>query len=143
MAARRLVIVMLVLLGASTLAAALVPVPSSEEEQAQDEPEPPPKPESTGELVRETIHVSGGEGPRRVRISLGDQLQLTVRARRPDEVEIPAFGEVRDVGPGTPAFFDLLPFQPGNYPVRLIGADRAIARVVVERRVDGRTKKNG
>jgi hypothetical protein len=140
-AARRLVIVMLILLGASTLAAALVPVPASDDEEQEKPSAKPPAPRQTGQLERRSIRVGGEEPAPEIRISVGDQLQLTVRAPRPDEVEIPAFGEVRDVGPGTPAFFDLLPFQPGEYAVRLIAADRIVGRILVEKRVDeGPTK---
>ena len=147
MAARRLLIVMLILLGASTLAAALVPVPEPDEEQEQAAPKPPDRSERTGRLVRETVRVpgrhgedGGGDGDDQdvptVRIALGDQLQLTVHARRPDEVEIPAVGELREVGPDAPARFDLLPFETGTFVVRLVGADRTVARIEVERRTE-------
>lgn len=148
MAARRLVIVMLILLGASTLAAALVPVPAPEDDEREEQapPKPPDRAQPSGDLVRESVRIPGGdettatEGDEgadavpTVRISLGDQLELTVHAAKPGDVEIPAFGELRGVGPATPAVFDLLPFDPGTYVVRLVGTERTIARIIVEPR---------
>jgi hypothetical protein len=126
-AARRLVIVMLVLLGISTLAAALVDPPEAgEEEDAQLQP--PPRPDPRGELVRERIGADR-RSPTVIRIAVGDQLVLTVTSESADQVEIPAIGELRFVGPLAPARFDLLAREEGSYAVRLVEADRMIGRI--------------
>jgi hypothetical protein len=135
MAARRLLIVMVVLLTVSTLAAALVPVrdtdESTEETTTRSTTEATRDP--PGELVRATVDGSSSK-EQRVEVRVGDQLRLRVTSRRPDEVEIPAFGELRDVARDSPALFDLLPFEAGTYSVRLVEAGRRIARIEVERR---------
>ena len=134
MAARRLILVMLVLLVASSILAALVPVEpnrggdessSSTTRTAAAEPRP------AGELVRRTI-AADDPTPERIELELGDQLDLTVTsAKLADQVEIPAFGGLDEVDPDFPARFDLLPLEPGSFPVRLVEAERVIARIQV------------
>ena len=48
-----------------------------------------------------------------------------------DQVEIPAFGDTEEVDPDFPARFDLLALETGSFPVRLVEADRVIARIDV------------
>jgi hypothetical protein len=133
-AARRLVIVMLVLLGVSTLAAALVPVdPGSDNDQRTTAIEPAPRPEPQGEAVSRRISAQATRRAR-IRMRTGDQLELTVASRRADQVEIASLGELRDVDRDLPARFDLLPAEPGSYPIRLVEARRTIGRIEVKRR---------
>jgi hypothetical protein len=73
---------------------------------------------------------------------VGDELQLTVDADRPDQVEIPALDQVEPVDLGAPAHFDILADQAGDYPVRLVEANRAVARIVIRKRA-GRTNESG
>lgn len=117
---------MLVLLAISTLAAALIDPPETAEEEAATEPPPPPP--SRGELIRKRIDA-GVRTPQVIRMRIGDQLALTVTSRRPDEVEIPALGELRFVTPLAPARFDLLARQEGSYAIRLVEAGRTIGRI--------------
>ena len=141
MAARRLLIVMLVLLGISTLAAALVPTPSSQEGDEGTASETtetkPPDPLPIGEGLRAEIEVGGNEipvvGSRQKPVEVGDQLALKVRCDCSDLVEIPALGLVEAVSPEAPAHFDLLPLNPGSYGIRLVDADRVVARIEVEK----------
>jgi hypothetical protein len=140
MAARRLLIVMLVLLGLSTLAAALIPAETLRDEQTetatttteatQTQPSGGARP---GGLFVQRIEVGGNRVPV-VPIKVGDQLRLTVRSRRADLLEIPALGLVRAVGPEAPAHFDILAEAPGSYGIRFIEADRVAARVEVSKR---------
>jgi hypothetical protein len=139
MAARRLLILMLVLLAVSTLAAALVPQAEREEPgtnggTATTEPRPgrqsrPP----AGALVRRTIEVAP-QGADEIELRRGDQLALTVRSGAPDQVEIPAFGQLEDLTPEDPARFDLLPDRTGVFEVRLLAARRVIGRIRVRPR---------
>jgi hypothetical protein len=133
-AARRLVILMLVLLGVSTIAAALVPVDreAGTEETTTTSTAAEKRDDEGGKLVPKSIDAQS-KPPQVVRIELGDQLDLRVTSRRDAEVEIPAFGELDDVGPGAPALFDLLPFEAGRYPVRLVEPRRKIGTIVVHR----------
>lgn len=130
MAARRLVIVMLVLLGISTLAAAVIPVELDEDEREEALTEPPDVPRAAGELVSARIDARA-EDPAVIELRVGDQLALTVRAGRPDQVEIPAVGELRFVGPLAPARFDILAWEEASYAVRLVDADRLIGRIEI------------
>jgi hypothetical protein len=131
-AARRLLILMLVLLGVSTIAAALVPV---DRDAGGDETtststrtaEPP-----TGKLMRKSIDANAEE-PKTIRVHVGDQLQLRVKSRRADEVEIPALDELADVDPDADAHFDLLLFEADRYPVRLVDPERKIGTIVVDK----------
>ena len=136
MAARRLLIVMLALLALSTLAAALVPPPAQRQGETSGT-ETTRKPERAsrergvpGRLVRGTIDASGN-GPQAVRLRHGDELALTVRSGAPDQVAIPEFGLIEDVGRDDPARFDLLPDRTGRFAVRLVDAGRSIGTIAV------------
>lgn len=130
MAARRLIIVLLVLLVASSVAAALVPIERSlvddETTSSTTSAEPGPK----GELLREAIDASGE--PETIRMRVGDQLELSVRFQRADEVSIARVGLLEPVDPDAAARFDLVPTEPGSYPVRLLGAQSTVATIEVE-----------
>jgi hypothetical protein len=130
-AARRLIILMLVLLAVSSVAAALVPVdPEGLSDDSSTTSTTPKRELPPGRLVPKTI-AADRPHPAVVRIDLGDQLQLRVTSRRADQVEIPRLGELQDVDRFAPADFDLLPFEAGSYPIRLVEAKRRIGRIVV------------
>jgi hypothetical protein len=130
-AARRLLILMLVLLGVSTVAAALVPVDRESGDDTMTTSTSPAE-SPTGELEERSIDANAEE-PKTVRAQVGDQLQLRVKSRRADEVEIPALDELEDVDPDAPARFDLLLFDKGHFPVRLVERERKIGEIVVDR----------
>ncbi len=109
---------MLVLLGVSTLAAALAPVP--------DDPRPTTGSAATGrtseapargELVRAGVEADAGR-PQTVRASTGDQLVLTVRSRRYGQIQIPGLGLSDHAAPLSPARFDILVSREGCFQVR-------------------------
>jgi hypothetical protein len=136
MAARRLMIVMLVLLGISLITATLVPVPDREGTDtttttSSAEGITAPREREGSRLLQRTIREGAGKAEE-VRVEVGDQLRLTVRARHPDEVELAGLGELAYVDPYAPAVFDLRAFEPGSHAVRLLEADRVIGRVVIE-----------
>jgi hypothetical protein len=130
-AARRLLILMLVLLGVSTVAAALVPVDrdaggDDTTTTSTSTAEPP-----TGKLKDKTIDA-GAKEPKTIRVHVGDQLQLRVKSPKAHEVEIPALDELADVDPDADAHFDLLLFEAGRYPVRLVENERKIGTILVQ-----------
>jgi hypothetical protein len=137
-AARRLVIVMLVLLGVSTLAAALAPMEQDgpDEDTTTTTTTTDPGVEPSGRLLHRRIPARRQRG-RRIRVEVGDQLALAVASRHTDQVEIPDLGELEDVFPDTPARFDLLLSEPGRHAVRLVTADRTVGRVEVAPRDEG------
>ena len=162
MAARRLIIVMLVLLGLSALLAVQLPQQSREtrsgtesttttESTATAPPEkapavpPPPAAEPVasgkqpvdilcGEDQCATIQIDP-ELTAVVPVTEGQQLTLLVKSpRATDLVEIPALGLIDSVTPDKPAIFDLFADRVGDYGVRLVEGDRLIGRVEVRQR---------
>jgi hypothetical protein len=131
-AARRLLILMLVLLGVSTVAAALVPVDRDAGGDETTSTSTSTRERPTGQRVPESIHA-GADRPKTIRVNPGDQLQLKVTSPEPVEVEIPGLDEVEDADPYAAATFDLLLFETGDFQVRLVESRRKIGEIVVER----------
>jgi len=147
-AARRLLIVMLVLLGLSTLAAALVPqhavrdgttgTTTTQPTGSTTTAEPPP-----GRSLSVEIAVGGKKVPvvaaplckkRKPRcepLHVGDQLSLEVLSKVNAELEIPAFGQIGVASPNSPAFFELLPPEPGTIGILFTSPRRVAGRVEV------------
>jgi hypothetical protein len=145
MAARRLLIVMLVLLGISTLAAALVPPQHLRQTTMATQTQGRTTPADTlpsGRLLEGTIDVGGPKRPV-VPIQVGDELALVVTADRRDDVEIPALGLVEPIGPFTPARFDILARMPGSYAIRFVQGNAVIARIVVSKRNSSKRRYPG
>ncbi len=135
--------VLLLLLIVSTFAATLVPPPDDDGDETTSSTSSTGQTgsgsttrelESEGRLVRRTVSVDA-KRPQRVRLTLGDDLELRVTSETFQEVEIPTLGEFDEVDRFAPAVFDLLPDEEGTYPVLLVGEtgeDRVIARIVVD-----------
>lgn len=143
MAARRLVVVMLVLLAVSTLVTALLPRPDSDKTPVTARPErkppvrKPPKASETGlDLVARM--PAGSAGPKSVRIEPGDELRLDVVAPFGADVEIPGFGLTETVTPFSPAQFDLFATSVGTYPVRVVDPVQLVGRILVGKPDSGR-----
>jgi hypothetical protein len=144
MAARRLLIVMLILLGLSTLAAALVPQRNPRDGgtstgTATTQTEPTTTEAVPTYLPPTKITVGGKKFPVVAPVHVGDQLTLLVRSRFPAEIEIPEFGLIRFATPDTPARFELLAHTAGTFGI-LFGASpkpgatgKPAARIVVVR----------
>jgi hypothetical protein len=142
-AARRLVVVMLVLLAISTLAAALLPAPEGDNpappksKREQRKPKAAPSPDEAGLLLVSRLRVSD-QSPKTVRIERGDELRLEVAAPFGADVEIAGFGLTAAVTPFAPAQFDLLATNIGTYPVRVVDSGRLVGRLLVGKRGSGR-----
>jgi hypothetical protein len=152
MAARRLLIVMLVLLGLSTLAAALVPQRTLRESGTTGTTTSQPTTTSAGTppnpaFQRPTkITVGGKKFPVVSPIHVGDQLSLLVRSRIPGEIEIPEFGLFGFASPDTPARFELLPQTPGKFGIVFVATGEPAAQIVVvapSAKKKGKGKKKG
>jgi len=130
MAARRLVIVMLMLLGVSTLAAALAPPRSERTASTSTTTSTTQATPAGGELVRGTIDAQA-KRQQRIRIGLGDQLSLEVRSTRVVQVEIARLGLTDSAAPLSPARFDLLAERQGSFEVRLQESRREIGVIEV------------
>lgn len=146
MAARRLLIVLLVLLGVSTLVAALVPPRSLRESstEATERTETGAAPSAPiGNHFPVTIEVGGKTVPvvacppakqRSARcepIRVGDRLTLTVTSRRPAELEIPSFGLIGFAAPNAPAIFELAFDSAADYGIRFTDTGKVAARIQV------------
>jgi hypothetical protein len=130
MAARRLILVMLALLVLSSIAAALIPVERDRLSPRETTTTPAAEPTvPAGTFVHRRVSAEAPK-PARIRLEVGDQLDLVVTAKRAGQVEIQAFGEFDDVDPDFPARFDLLALEPGDFAVRLVDR-RTIARIEV------------
>jgi hypothetical protein len=135
MAARRLLIVMLILLGLSTLAAALVPQRTLREGNTTQStarsttttgaPAPPP-----GRALSAKIYVGGTKVPfvagpvcaQRTPgcepIHVGDRVSLQVASKKTGlQLEFPEFGQFAFAGPAAPALFELLVDKPGRFGI--------------------------
>jgi hypothetical protein len=121
MAARRLLIVMLVLLGLSTLAAALVPQRTLREDGTTSttttQATTTPAPTNPAFLRPTKILVGGKKFPVVSPIHVGDQLRLLVYSRIPAQISIPEFGLVGFASSNTPARFELLAQVPGKFGI--------------------------
>ncbi len=149
MAARRLLIVMLVLLGLSTLAAALVPqhalrggttgsTTTTRTTESTTTPAPP-----AGRSLSVEILVGGKkvpvvaaplckkQKPKCEPLHVGDQLSLQVLSKTQAELEIPALGLVGVASPNAPALFQLLPVEPGTIGVLFTSPRQVAARIQV------------
>jgi hypothetical protein len=149
MAARRLLIVMLVLLGLSTLAAALVPQHSlrdnttgstttTQPAETTTTAAPPPGRSLSVEIAvgRDKVPVVANSicnkpKPACEPLHVGDQLSLQVLSKAQSQLEIPSFGLIGVASPNAPALFELLPQQAGRIGVLFASTRKVAARIVV------------
>lgn len=132
MAARRLIIVLVVLFAVSIVAALIAPdrrggligdqssTESTTTDSTPEETRPAGDALPSGEALKVRIDASAAK-PERVEAFVGDQLALEVGSDRAREIEIPAFGVTRDAAPEAPAGFNLLLRDPGT--VEILDAD--------------------
>ena len=130
MAARRLIMVLLVLLLVSSIAAALVPIVRSSRDTSTTTTIEPATQAPAGRLLVRRVDAAAHRTPD-IRMHVGDELQLTIDSDRPDQVEIRALDLVEAVDLGAAAHFDILADQVRVYPVRLVDANKTIARIDV------------
>jgi hypothetical protein len=135
MAARRLLIVMLVLLGLSTLAAALVPQRTLNGRGTTQTTTTQPRPTTTTTPVQTVPpQIAISVGPKKlplIRARVGDQFTLLVKSSRPKEIAIPKLGLVGFAAPGTPARFELLTTTPDTYGILFAATGKVAARLEV------------
>jgi hypothetical protein len=135
MAARRLLIVMLVLLGLSTLAAALVPQRTINEGSTTGTT----KTQTTTTTSSTTIATVPPQipikvGPKRlplVRAHVGDQFTLLVTSVHPKEISIPEFGLLGFASANTPARFELLTPTRGTFGILFTASGKVAAKLEV------------
>ena len=127
MLARRLLLLAAVLMLLTALAAGLAPRQSSNNAPTVERSSVP-----AGEPVDKEIDLRKPGKHNTVRVRRGDQLQLTVSGDTLDTVLIERLDRIRAIEPTTPARFDILiDAAPGDYPIKLVDADRRIGRIVI------------
>jgi hypothetical protein len=133
MLGRRLLVLMAVLLGLTALAAALAPRPTvvppggrlaTPTPSASPSASAPAESPVAARVVARTLDASPGARYARLRVRVGDTVRLTVRGDVLDAVEIEGIDEIEPVEPGSPARFEFLADQAGEYPLMLLDADR-------------------
>ena len=123
--ARRLLILAIVLLLVSALAAGLTP-----RRVAAPVPQSPAAPPA-GETVTRTIPAAEGADTS-VRVRRGDVLELGVEGDVLDTVLLERLDRLDGITPESDAYFSLLVEAPaGLYPIRLVEADRRIGAIEV------------
>ncbi len=133
MAARRLIVVLVVLLAISIAAAAVAP-----DRAARFRPLPRPQttspaplhPDPAGGVVTAAIQASVAKPPT-VRAAAGDRLELSVGSERGLAVEIAPLGLFEDAATAAPARFDLLLREAGTLPITDADSGRIVGRIVV------------
>jgi hypothetical protein len=146
MLARRLLILIAVLMGLTALTAGLAPR-QVEEEPQRTPPTTTPAPQTAGpaspddsvadELAEPgvTQHVidAGPEAkPLRITARTGERVRITVEGDVLDSVELGDGVAIDQISPGAPASFELLPDKPGSYSITLVDAERRVGRLVIE-----------
>lgn len=132
MAARRLLIVMLVLLGISTLAAALVPqhaLRSPNTRTATTATAPTTTTAPPALPTRYKLFVPDKKGFPVIPVHVGDQFTILARSRFPTQLSIPTFGLVGFAAPNAPAIFELLPTSAGRFGVVVEPSGKVVARI--------------
>jgi hypothetical protein len=135
MAARRLILVLILLLVISSIMAQIARPPTmTESTEATTPTDPtttaPTEPATGGDLLRHRVGPSPRpSGPSEIRATAGDQLELHVSVEKPGTVAIPRLGLIENAHPAAPARFDLLLREPGSLNVR--GPDGQTVVVIV------------
>jgi len=136
MLGRRFLLLVVVLMGLTALAASLAPreplLRNRDQRAGTATPTPTPPPVTANALqpVERTIFTA--ENPTRVVVRKGQILQLTVRGSDVDSVML--LDEIEPIEEDSPALFEILADEPGEYPISLIDADRQIGTLVVRAR---------
>jgi len=122
-----------VLMGLTALAASLAPreplIRDGDRRAGTATPTPTPSPVPAEALqpVEKTIFTA--ENPTRVAVREGQTLQLTVRGSEVDSVML--LDQIEPIEEDSPALFDILADEPGEYPIELLDAERQVGTLVV------------
>jgi hypothetical protein len=143
MLARRLLILIAVLMGLTALTAGLAPRQVEEQPQRTPTPAPqtaepqPPVDSAADELaepgvVQHVIDASPDAKPERITAHTGERVRITVEGDVLDSVELGDNVAIAQISPEAPASFELLPDKPGSYTITLVDEGRRVGRLVIE-----------
>jgi hypothetical protein len=130
---RRLVILVIVLMGLTALATSVAPPPETRRRGASETPSPSP-PQATitaAEPSAISLTLQATEKPQQVQATVGDDVALDVKVDAVDSVVIDGLDAVDAVAPDSPAHFDLFADRAGTYPIRLLDANRELGELVI------------
>jgi hypothetical protein len=128
MDARRVLILIAVLLGVSALAAGLAPPPERTRSPVEGVV---PSPTAADEADPDIQVVSAAEENQSIEAEAGRRLRIEVTSDRYGSVQLGADGPIESVQPGSPAHFDLLPDRPGEQDLVFLEPRRVIATVTI------------
>jgi hypothetical protein len=128
MLGRRFLLLVAVLMGLTALAASVAP--RQQVDRGAVTPTPTPSLSAgSGDVQTVTKRLNTAEGVTRVVVDRGTLVDLEVSGTEVDSVTL--LDEVVPIDPDAPALFSLLADTPGEYPVRLLDADRQVGTLVV------------
>jgi hypothetical protein len=111
------------------------PPPATTEATSTVTTAPPPPPPGPPPPAQVRIVVRGGlpvGGPRRVTVSRGRRVVLTVTSDVSDHVHLHGYDLMQDVGPGMPARIDFRATRPGTVEAELEDQGVQIARITAQ-----------
>jgi hypothetical protein len=131
-----MLILVAVLMGLTALAASVSPPPDTTRRNGPTTAgsptaaqAPAPTPAEAGVLAR-TVDAGTLRQPVRIHVARGATLELTVTVAAPDTVALGDL-DLEVAAPDSPAQFQLYADAPGNYPLRLVEAQRELGSVRV------------
>ena len=131
MLGRRFIILVVVLMGLTAVAASLAPQQPAPRDDRAAQPTPTPSAqagEADGPTPAREITTTGD--PKRVAVDRGELLELTVTGT--DELDsVSLRDEVEPITPEAPAIFNVYGDVPGEYEILLEGEQRLIGTLVV------------
>jgi hypothetical protein len=129
MLGRRFLILVAVLMGLTALAASVAPRQPVERDR-QSEGSPTPAPAGSPTFVTVEKELSVGDEAERVSVREGEVVELTISG--PERGSVMLLNRIDAIDPHSPARFSLLAGVPGEYPIKLLEADREIGTLVIE-----------
>jgi hypothetical protein len=127
MVARRLLIVLAVLLGLTAVAAGVAPRQPAGPDEGTGAPSVTPPLRASGQVQRTLDAAATGQ---HVVARVGQTVVLTVRARELSTVSLGDVG-VRTADADSPARFELLADVPGDYPIELLEPEQRIGTLEI------------
>jgi hypothetical protein len=126
---RRVLLVVILVMGLTAVAASLNPP----QRRLRSDPTPSPTPPSAAPVdgSRTVAHTLDADAEAvTVRAHVGDIVQLEVTAAEPDTVAFE--GQTEPVDPASPARFELYAGEAGEFPIRLVDGERLVGTVLVQ-----------
>jgi hypothetical protein len=127
MVARRLLIVLAVLLGLTALAAGVAPRQPVDSDPGANAPPVTPPERASGRVQRTLDAAATGQ---HVVARVGQTVVLTVRSQELSTVSLDDVG-VRTAEADSPARFELLADVPGTYPIELLESEQRIGTLEI------------